>query len=58
MKDQKKKAVLSEVEPSRREFLQKAAGASFIVPVVASFTMSGLMARPASAQTNQTIQAQ
>jgi hypothetical protein len=55
MKDSKKEAVLSKVDPSRREFLQKAAGASFIVPVVASFTMSGLMARPASAQTNQTL---
>jgi hypothetical protein len=54
MKDKKRDAVLSQVDPSRRDFLQKAAGASFIVPVVASFTMSGLMARPASAQANQT----
>jgi len=54
MKEKKRESVLSQVDPSRREFLQKAAGASFIVPVVASFTMSGLMARPASAQSNQT----
>jgi len=54
MKETKRESVLSQVDPSRREFLQKAAGASFIVPVVASFTMSGLMARPASAQSNQT----
>jgi hypothetical protein len=38
----------------RRSFLRKAVKAGMIVPAVATFSMSGLMARPASAQSNFT----
>ncbi len=47
--------VLSEVSPDRREFMRKAAGMGFAVPVVASFSMSGLMAGPAYASGNLSI---
>lgn len=36
----------------RREFLRKAAKAGIAVPAIATFSMSGLMARPAAAQSN------
>ncbi len=47
--------VLSEVSSDRRDFLRKAAGMGFTVPVVASFSMSGLMAGPAYASGNLSI---
>ncbi len=47
--------VLSEVSSDRRDFLRKAAGMGFAVPVVASFSMSGLMAGPAYASGNLSL---
>ncbi len=46
--------ILESIDESRRGFIRKAIGAGFVAPLVASFTMSGLMARPASAQPNTT----
>jgi hypothetical protein len=42
--------ILETVSPSRRDFVNKSIKAGFILPVVGSFTMSGLMATPAAAQ--------
>lgn len=46
----KNEEILNEFDASRRSFVRKAAAAGFVAPVVATFTMSGLMARPAAAQ--------
>ncbi|MEE2776578.1 MAG: hypothetical protein VYE73_07425 [Acidobacteriota bacterium] len=46
----KREEALEEFDESRRDFVRKAGVAGFVAPVVASFTMSGLMARPAAAQ--------
>ena len=40
---------LSRIDPARREFISKLATLGFVVPAVATFSMSGLMARPAFA---------
>jgi len=40
------------VDPERRSFLRKAAGMGFVIPVVATFSMSGMMAGPAYAYGN------
>lgn len=42
----------NEIPEGRREFLRKAAKVGLMVPAVATFSMSGLMARPAAAQSN------
>ncbi len=49
--------ILKEFDESRRDFIRKAASTSFVAPVVASFTMAGLMSRPAAAQSNSSIPA-
>jgi len=36
----------------RREFLKKAVKVGYMVPLVATFTMSGLMGRPQAAHSN------
>jgi len=36
----------------RREFLRKARLAGFVVPLIVTFSMSGLMTRPAAAQSS------
>ena len=46
----KKDDLIEEFQPSRRDLIRKAIGAGFAVPVIATFTMTGLMSRPASAQ--------
>ena len=46
------KTILDNISPSRRDFVGKSIKAGFIAPVVASFSMAGLMAAPASAQSN------
>lgn len=51
-KESRAEAALANMTPSRRQFIRNAARAGFLAPVIASFTMSGLMARPASAQAN------
>ncbi|MGI9522096.1 MAG: hypothetical protein ACR2PG_10645 [Hyphomicrobiaceae bacterium] len=38
----------------RREFLKKAAKFGYIAPIIATFSMSGMMARPGSAFANAT----
>jgi hypothetical protein len=47
--------ILETVSPSRRDFVNKSIKAGFVLPVVGSFTMSGLMATPAAAQCNQSV---
>ena len=49
----KKDELVEEFEPSRRDFIRKAVGTGFTVPVIATFTMTGLMSRPAFAAQNQ-----
>ena len=49
MDDTKSEALIKKLPEERRHFLRKAAKAGFIIPAVATFSMSGLMARPASA---------
>lgn len=46
---------LESISPSRRDFVRKSVKAGFIAPVVGTFTMSGLMSRPAAAQPNISI---
>ncbi len=43
---------LSEISPERREFVKKAIKLGFALPAIVTFSMSGLMARPASASSN------
>jgi hypothetical protein len=50
--DNHKDKKLSEISPERREFVKKAVKLGFALPVIATFSMSGLMARPASAASN------
>ena len=52
MSKSKQDEIITKVSPSRREFMRKAAKAGFVLPVVGTFSMSGLLARPASAQSN------
>jgi len=52
MKSQDTDSLLSKLPQERREFLRKAVKAGFVVPTVATFSMTGLMARPAAAQSN------
>ena len=47
------KEIIETVSTGRRDFVRKAVKAGFVVPVVGTFTMSGLMSTPAAAQTNQ-----
>lgn len=53
MSDKEKQELLDSVSMNRRSFVGKAVKAGFIVPVVGTFTMSGLMSTPAAAQSNQ-----
>jgi hypothetical protein len=55
MSDQNEKELLESVSVSRRAFVSKAVKAGFVVPVVGTFTMSGLMSTPAAAQSNQSF---
>lgn len=50
-KDQKDNN-LSEISPERREFVKKAVKLGFTLPAIVTFSLTGLMARPASAQSN------
>jgi hypothetical protein len=43
---------LSEISPERREFVKNAIKLGFVLPAIVTFSMSGLMARPASAASN------
>ena len=43
-------AMISTLPEERRAFLRKAVTAGIAVPAVATFSMSGLMSRPAAAQ--------
>ena len=52
MKENKTEAVISKYPEERRAFLRTAAKAGFSIPVIATFSMTGLMARPASAMPN------
>jgi hypothetical protein len=47
--------LLESVSPERRDFLRKSVKAGFALPVVGTFTMSGLMATPAAAQANMSV---
>ena len=52
MNETQKKEIGEDLPEERRSFLRKAVKAGMIVPAVATFSMSGLMGRPASAQSN------
>jgi hypothetical protein len=52
MNETQKKGTIEDLPEERRSFLRKAVRAGIVVPAVATFSMSGLMGRPASAQTN------
>lgn len=52
MKKTSSKEMIAKFPKERRAFLRKMAKAGFIVPAVSTFSMSGLMVRPASASTN------
>jgi hypothetical protein len=54
MNETKSEAIIANLPEERRSFLRKAVRAGIIVPAVATFSMSGLMARPEAAQSNQT----
>jgi hypothetical protein len=54
MNKTKKEEITEHLPEERRSFLRKAVKAGIIVPAVATFSMSGLMVRPASAQANFT----
>jgi len=53
MTEQNKDKLIENLPEERRSFLKKAMTAGFMVPTIASFTMSGLMSRPAAAAFNQ-----
>ncbi|MBT4519889.1 MAG: hypothetical protein HOC23_07770 [Halieaceae bacterium] len=55
MSKQDNKNVLESISPERRAFLRKSVKAGFVLPVVGTFTMSGLMATPAAAQANMSF---
>ena len=52
MSDQESPEVIEKADPERRRFLRRAAGMGFVIPVVASFSMSGMLAGPAYAYGN------
>jgi hypothetical protein len=52
MDKREKQEIIETISTSRREFVRKATKAGFIVPVVATFTMTGLMSAPAAAVSN------
>ena len=52
MSENESREVIEQVDPQRRSFLRRAAGMGFAIPVVASFTMSGMLAGPAYAYGN------
>ncbi len=52
MKKTSSEEMIEKFPEERRAFLQKAVKAGFAVPVIATFSMSGLMARPAAAGHN------
>jgi hypothetical protein len=52
MNETQKKEIGEDLPEERRSFLRKAVKAGMIVPAVATFSMSGLMGRPASAVSN------
>ena len=43
------------ISASRRDFIRKAAKAGYVVPIVGTFTMTGLMVSPAAAAPNGSI---
>lgn len=47
-----KKEILDTVSESRRSFLKKAVKAGYVIPVVGTFTVTGLMSQPAVAAPN------
>ena len=50
--EKKSEEVIETAGSDRRSFLRRAAGMGFAVPVVASFSMSGMLAGPAYAAGN------
>ena len=54
MEKEQSEGIIERIDPARRDFIRKLASWGFVVPAVASFSMSGLMARPASAGSNMT----
>ena len=55
MTSKDKKEIVENISSSRREFVRKAVKAGYAVPIVATFTMTGLMSNPAAAASNQSV---
>jgi len=55
MSKRKKDEIIESVSAGRREFVRKALKTGYVLPVVGTFTMTGLMAKPAAALSNQSI---
>lgn len=52
MKKTSSKEMIAKFPEERRAFLRKMVKVGFVVPAVSTFSMSGLMIRPASASAN------
>lgn len=52
MKKTSSKEMIAKFPEERRAFLRKMVKFGFVVPAVSTFSMSGLMTRPASASNN------
>lgn len=54
MKKSSSEKIIAKVSEERRAFLRKAVKVGFVVPVIATFSMSGMMGSPAAMQYNMT----
>ena len=55
MSKRNKDEIIESVSAGRRAFVRKALKAGYVLPVIGTFTMTGLMATPAAAQSNQSF---
>jgi hypothetical protein len=55
MHEAQRKGIIEDLPEERRSFLRKALKAGVIVPAVATFSMSGLIACPKSAHANLVV---
>ena len=51
----KENKAVDAISVSRRNFVRKAVKAGYVVPVVGTFTMTGLMSTPAAAGNNTSL---
>ncbi len=55
MSKRNKDEIIESVNAGRREFVRKALKTGFVLPAIGTFTMTGLMATPAAALSNQSL---